>query len=120
MTIRDLKKYTESLWDWGFLDGCFKRNIKVTDIDGLVEAGGRFLLLEAKSSNAPIPDGQRFAFEALVKTGLWTVLVMWGKPNEPESYLLMDGRPGRPEIKSCDRTEIQFIVSTWFEIVDGR
>jgi len=85
MTIRDLKKYTESLWDWGFLDGCFKRN-----------------------------------FEALVKTGLWTVLVMWGKPNEPESYLLMDGRPGRPEIKSCDRTEIQFIVSTWFEIVDGR
>ena len=118
MTINNLNKYISSLWDWGFLNGCFKRNIRVTDIDGLVEAGGRFLLLEAKSPNAPVPVGQRMAFEALAKTGLWTIIVIWGEPNEPEEYLLLGRGSGRPEIKPCDKAEIQFIVSNWFETTE--
>lgn len=116
MTIRNLEKYVDSLWDWGFLDRCFKRNIKVTDVDGLVENGGQFLLIEAKSRGVLIKRGQKLAFMALVETGFFEVLIIWGEKNKPEKYLLLK-KPSDIfiEPKNCDEAEIRFIVNTWFE-----
>ena len=119
MTINNLDKYIKSLWDWGFLDRCFKRGIKVTDIDGLVEAGrGHFLLIEAKSPGVAIRRGQADAFTALVRTGFFTVLILWGERNKPEEYCFWNSGPIRAPIKKCDEAEIQFLVSEWFESVE--
>ena len=66
MTIKNLEAFVENLWDWGFLDECFPgTRIRVTDIDGLVERNGHFLLIEAKSPGKDIPTGQRILFDRL-------------------------------------------------------
>ena len=49
---------------------------------GWLNAKGRFFVIEAKGPGKGIPRGQQILFAALVGKG-FTVLVLWGKPNEP-------------------------------------
>lgn len=44
--------------------GCFPRNINFTDVDALVEIGGRFLMIEWKSPGATVSYAQDRAFKA--------------------------------------------------------
>lgn len=44
----------------------FERNITPTDIDGVLDFGGKFfVLIELKHSDAPLPYGQRLCLERL-------------------------------------------------------
>jgi hypothetical protein len=88
MTIRDPHAYVRSLWNWACLRGCFPRSIEPTDIDGFVEIGGYFLVLESKGPGKPLEEGQRKAFERMMRwnhtvPGLFTVIVFWGDPAVP-------------------------------------
>ena len=84
MTIRSKPLYMASLWDWGFLDDCFGgTRIRVTDVDGLVEHNGYFLLIEAKAAGKDIPRGQAILFDQLIKNDHWAVLILWGAPGLP-------------------------------------
>jgi hypothetical protein len=47
--------------------GCFPRNSNFGDVDGLVELGGAFCLLEWKSDGGALKHGQRRALEAFVR-----------------------------------------------------
>lgn len=49
------------------------------DVDALLEKNGRFLVLEYKPPGEGLPLGQRITLKALVKTGLFTVWVVWHK-----------------------------------------
>lgn len=52
--------YRDSLPDWGVFDDCFPRGIKVSDVDGIVEIGGAFLMIEWKGGRGvSLPEGQR-------------------------------------------------------------
>lgn len=85
MTIRNLDKYIEGLWDWAILDGCFgQTKIKPTDIDGCVERNGYTLFIEAKRPGVPIPKGQEIMFKNWVKTGAISVMVVWGETSKPQ------------------------------------
>lgn len=68
--------------DWGFLDGCFPRGIKPTDIDGMVHLRDgnrdRFLFLEKKGPHGSISEGQRRAFHGLSRQHDITVLCLRG------------------------------------------
>lgn len=111
MTIRNLQIYTQSLWDWGILKGCFgSTHIEPTDVDGLIERRGKFLLLEAKSPGKFIPKGQQIMFDNLLKTGIFTVLVIWGQPNKPEQMQVWGQLP-RPASLDTLRQEI----SKWYQ-----
>lgn len=83
--IRDLEGFIGSYWDWEFLNKCFTRGIKVSDIDGIVERNGFFLVLETKRPTAGQPTGQRILFEQMVRTGKFVVIYIWGEPNEPDT-----------------------------------
>jgi hypothetical protein len=87
MTIHNLKKFEEGLWDWEFLRQCFGGNIVPSDLDGIVERNGQFLVLEGKSSGTKIPEGQQILFENFIKSGHFTVIVLWGESNKPEKML---------------------------------
>lgn len=57
---------------------CFPGKIAMTDIDGLVEVGGHFMLLEWKRLDwsGELPTGQRILFERLTRhTGIKVVIV---------------------------------------------
>jgi len=72
-----IKKMTP---DWGFLDSSFSGRIRVGDIDGVVEANGKLLILEWKTTGVDIPMGQDIMFSKITPGGNITVIVIWGDP----------------------------------------
>ena len=119
MTINNPAAFCASLWDWQCLDGCFGETlIKPTDIDGLIERNGKFLALETKLPNVPIHDGQRITFRALVNTGYFSVLFIWGHPGKPEAGELWHLGESYPH-SSMDMDKLREIVERWFHYADG-
>ena len=49
---------------------CFPRKIAMTDVDGMVEIGGNFLMLEWKQPPGTLGRGQEIMFEKLTKAGM--------------------------------------------------
>lgn len=118
MTINDPVKYCAGLWDWSILDGCFgDTKIKPTDVDGFVERNGKFLWLETKSPGVEIPTGQQITFDALMKTGIFTVFVIWGDTNSPKEIQVMTYL-GKCLKKACDLNGLRDLVSRWYKWVD--
>ncbi len=114
MTINNLTTFTNNLWDWKILDGCFgNTRIRPTDIDGLVERKGKFLLIEAKSINKGIDSGQAILFDNLIKTKVFTVIIVWGNPNDPKKLL----KWGKTVINT-DLDGFRKVVEKWYKDVD--
>lgn len=94
--IRSIPSFIRGLWDWTFLNSCFVRRngqptrIRVSDVDGLVERGGHFLFLECKpdrwDDEHEIPRGQQLTHDALLRTGAFTVIVVWGSTDTDMIY----------------------------------
>jgi hypothetical protein len=63
---------------------CLPGRLAFSDIDGITEVCGKFLLIEWKSSQAPLPTGQRIMFERMTCTGQFTVLVVHGNAETME------------------------------------
>ena len=118
MTIVNMDHYMSNIWDWGFLNRCFgNTNIRVTDIDGMVERKGKFLVIETKSHDAPIPEGQKRMFEAMKNNSAFTVLIIWGDKNLPQKCkLILEGN--EYEFSSVTAGTIQDIVSMWFHFAN--
>lgn len=119
MTIQNPENYCANLWDWGCLRGCFgKTRIEPTDIDGFVERNNRFLAIETKAPSVPIKTGQRITYENLIKTGFFTVMFVWGKPQRPEKIEIWF-RDGRQELfEKADLRLFRYLVKKWFEWAD--
>lgn len=120
MTIHNDAAYLAGVWDWAILRGCFgETRIEPTDVDGFVERNGRFLYLEAKQSGVPIPFGQRLTIEALKKTGLFTVMVIWGPTNQPKQIQVWSPA-GTSNPMPCDLALFRRAVAAWFQQADAR
>lgn len=119
MTINNAEAYVENLWDWGILRGCFgKTKIEPTDIDGFLERRGAFLAIETKAPNVPIKTGQRITYEALIDTGFFTVIFVWGEANRPEKIELWL-RNGQKEVfDPADLNTFRYIVKQWYRWAD--
>ena len=116
--IRDKDAFWDGVWDWAMLDGCFgNSNIRPTDLDGFVERNGQFLVLEAKSPNAEIPEGQRRTFEELRRTGLFTIVIVWGPKNRPQSMQVLTKQNDYPYEKA-DKQTLRNVVAWWYEKVN--
>ena len=115
MTIRNKQAYVDALWDWGFLDGCFKgTKIRVSDIDGVVERNGHVLFIEAKPPGKSVSIGQNLMFRELAANG-HTVLIIWGETNKPEQAMVWRHHEPTPRKKVAATEEaIQEVVRKWF------
>ena len=84
--LRDTQKFQEYWWDWTFLNPAFDYGIRVSDLDGIVERHGQFLVLEGKRlvgespAHPLIPLGQQRLHDALCSSGTFEVAVLWGVP----------------------------------------
>jgi hypothetical protein len=82
--INNKKAFDNALWNWDILNGCFGTGkIKPTDIDGLVERNGQFLLIEAKGPGVPVKMAQDIVHRNLISLKCFTVIVIWGNPGRP-------------------------------------
>lgn len=116
MTIHRPDLYLESAWDWKILNGCFgKSKIEPTDIDGLVEKNDHFLVLEAKKPGTQIKQGQMLTFNALRDTGLLTIIVVWGRNNEPVEMLVMYPPPKEPKRGKASLEDLRRVVEWWYK-----
>jgi len=117
MTINNPKAFTEQLWDWAVLEGCFGQSkIKPTDIDGLVEHNGYFLMLEAKNKGVPIPQGQAILHNAWLEKGN-SLIVVYGEPGDPqrlECYIF--GKRIVREIEPATIDKLRDVVSFWYKM----
>ncbi len=118
MTIENERAFLDGIWDWAILDGCFgETRIKPTDIDGLVERNGHFLMLECKSPGVPVKQGQAMMLNRAVTTGFFTAMIVWGEQNKPEKLHII-GAMGNIEINPCDTALFRHYVSLWFDRVN--
>jgi hypothetical protein len=117
MTIQNSAAFIAGIWDWSILSGCFSGGIRPTDLDGLVERRGHFLVLEAKQPGVSVPLGQRYTFEALQKTGVFTVIIIWGMTDSPEEAQLYTPG-GISDVFPCDLALLRQIVATWYAQVN--
>ncbi len=76
--IKSLPANFDGIFDWSWLKGKFPRGIMPADIDGLVEYNSHFFVFETKGVGVMIPDGQKYTMEALLRTGYFTIMVIWG------------------------------------------
>ena len=77
--IRDIGKLLEGVPNLGLYAGDFAEhnfNIYPTDLDGIVEIKGNFLIHEYKRVGSEIPAGQSIMQSALIEKG-FTVINIW-------------------------------------------
>lgn len=115
MTIKNERAFMDGIWDWAILDGCFgDTRITPTDIDGLVERNGHFLIFECKSPGVPVRQGQEIMLNRAVETGFFTAMIVWGEKNKPEKLKVI-GRMGNAEVDPCDKDLFRDYVKQWFK-----
>lgn len=135
MSINNLDRYMKSLWDWGFLDGCFgNTRSRVGDVDGILSHCGEILLLEGKPMVCAPEIGQRWINDRARNNGqarLWadlagrgiTVMVLWGEAEDPDYPMwktpqrMQCWRRFQPEpdvVKECSVELVRHYVSCWW------
>lgn len=117
--IRSVASYMRGLWDWTFLNVCFAgTRIKVADVDGIVERRGHFLWLEAKPEKRngihEVTDGQRYTHEALMRTGAFTVITVWGDSSNDLSSEYLARTDATAMICALGEPEPTY-VRVWYE-----
>lgn len=120
--IRNPRDFLDSYWDWTPYNSCFNgTNIRISDIDGIVERKGKFLLLETKKVNMSyedIPTGQMIMFRELVKTGLFIIYIIFGKVNQPERLVVLSldekGEIKRKDLELNLLYDLKHHISYWF------
>jgi len=107
--IKSLPAQYDGFFDWSFMRGLFPRGIMPMDVDGMVELGGKFIIFETKAPMAMIPDGQRFTQQALLRTGYFTIVNIWG--DDAEDWVMYT--PSGREVKGNGKAPLVDEVKRW-------
>lgn len=108
--LRSRDAYAAAARDWCFLNPAFAPSrVRVSDVDGIVERHGHFLVLESKPSRSGLSEGQAILLRELSDLG-FLVLVVWG-PAEEIFWAQIVGFTQR--MNATDKTVCR-IVEAWF------
>ena len=127
MTIRDAERFMAGVWDWGFLDGAFRNGrVKVSDIDGIVERNGNFLIFETKARGIDhnANNGQAILLERLASQRLNMVVWLFGTQADMERDGMVEAEVWRGNWKSARRlitlTQLRELATWWDGLAYGR
>ena len=114
----DGDRYLRQLPDWSPFNDCFPRGIRIGDVDGIVEIGGRFLMLEWKGSkDVSLPNGQRKLLQRFGRPPD-AVLCLRGTPSDLQ-WLIFDG--SEPEgWRDVSLDEVKAWVKRWAAEADSQ
>jgi hypothetical protein len=99
-------------WEW--MRGAFPRGIMPMDVDGLVEVGGRFLVIDHKRPLADFTRGARVALRRLGNLPEVTVLGL--RPAAVDSYevaMLAGADTGPPVWWPTSREQLRHWLHLW-------
>lgn len=96
------------------------RKLAFSDLDGIAEVNGHFLILEWKSHGGDIPTGQRILFERLTKLHRnISVVVVDGNPETMETRQVKYVHQGVfSEWRACDLEGLFERIQSWSTKVD--
>lgn len=135
MTIRNLYRFTNSLWAWGVLNECFEHGCQVSDLDGEVERRGEFLIIEAKGPDVSISKGLAKKLNRYLEIGHHTPLIIYGESGRYRDCCLYCGNPTtfdkEPPTPTqlqiwphdaipCDLRTLREFVRAWFVFADDQ
>jgi hypothetical protein len=135
VTIRNLYRFTNALWDWGVLNDCFDHGCRVSDIDGQVERRSEFLILEAKGPGVSISSGLARTLNRYLELGHHTPVILYGESGHYRQCCLYCGNPTTFEKDPpaptqlqiwphdaipCDLRTVQEFVRAWFTFADDQ
>jgi len=74
--IRSVVSYLRSMPDWTEFNSCFEPSkIRISDIDGIVERKGEFLVLDMKGPQVPMNQGQMMLYRAMQQKRMTVVII---------------------------------------------
>lgn len=96
------------------------RKLAFSDLDGIAEVNGHFLILEWKSHGGELPTGQRILFERLTRlSSKISVVVVDGDPETMETRQVKYVHGGRySEWRECDLEGLFDRIQKWSTNVD--
>jgi len=139
--IRSVASFMRSLPDWTEFNDCFAPSrIRISDIDGIVERNGQFLVLDFKHPNATLNTGQRILYQQLARKGFTVVVVYGTTTNDVPSENLRSGAEamivdvgiiivarlcivranGTMEEKDATNKDLWNFIRNWYCIADRR
>lgn len=95
--------------------GCFPGKISFSDVDGIVEIGGHFLLLEWKSDGGELRGGQRIMYQNMTAISpRFHVIVVHGHPREMLIESVQVFRGGEAgSVEPCDFSGLFERIEAW-------
>jgi len=116
--------YIGEKWhDFTVLKGCFgDSRIMPTDIDGMVERNGHFLVIEFKPDGKSITTGQKIMLRRLSKLNEFTVLVIWHEPCAVHEFKVPVAMQQFPDvtIEETDIDGVRSVVKLWYQMADNQ
>ena len=93
-----------------------------TDLDGIVESDGHFLVMEWKREGAAICQAQNRMLREMRLTGVFSDLIIWGNADKaPIAYRFdPEGERMDSEKRACDLEQLRTLVSMWSETFGKR
>lgn len=103
------------------MDGCFgNTKVRASDLDGIVSHASRhFLVLETKSPNVEVPDGQAILFERQLAAGNYTLFLVWGRNNMPERIVVCREDGSVEDYPEADLETLRRLVAAWWRDQDS-
>jgi hypothetical protein len=128
MAIKYPKKFMSKLpagWDgefeWDFLETAFGAKGMPMDFDAVVERYVNFLLFETKSLGKAVPKGQLITFDALIKTGYWTIFFLWmDSKNRPVKMETWHHNGTVTDVKNTDMYTVWVRAKAWYKWASKR
>lgn len=110
--LRDRLSFAHAAWDWSCFDECFSGAVRMSDIDGVVEANGHVLFVEAKPAYEPgLSVGQLRLFRTLSELPRVTVLVLFGTDGAPERWYRFHGEG----MRHTTIDEVRRFIAAWYD-----
>jgi hypothetical protein len=112
MSLRSNATYVDKIIPFGPLEdatAALGRRLSFMDADLLREKRGRVLMVEWKTPGQTINGGQGLTFDGLARTGLHTVIVVWGEAGIPRAYQIWGQTAPRP----CGLEEFAALLVAW-------
>lgn len=105
-----------ALTNWEHVAGALPGKCGVSDIDGIIERNGHFLILEAKMPNEEMSLGQEIMLKRLSSIPRFTVVVvrMDNKTGEVSEYSQIKGGVMQGKVLS-DTRKFSLKVAEWFK-----
>lgn len=118
--------HAASALNFDVFKGCFPRGCVPTDLDGIIEIGGHFLVIEWKNPGGKVSGGQQWTFEDMVKLKSHTVMVLHGLLDKTGMMERVDkiilynptGSVTTYEKKDASVDKVRYLCQKWSEYAE--